>query len=93
MKRMRRKMLFSIVALALGICVLELFSFVFFAVFRERFTFHEVDQFLLRDGDAERLRKAYDRRFGWDHHYETPRSERPRAVEYGRALIAAFGPV
>lgn len=91
MRRFRRKTFFSISAAVLGLCLIELFSCIFFTVFRERFTFHEVDQFKLRDGDARRLRHEYDRRFGWDYHYDTPLTERPRPVSYGRPLVAAFG--
>lgn len=46
---------------------------------------------MLRGGDTQRLRHEYDQRFGWDHHYDTPLTERPRPVTYGRPLIAAFG--
>jgi hypothetical protein len=91
MRRLQRTVLFSIVTALLGLCLIELGSRVFFTVFRERFTFHEVGQFKLRDGDARRLRREYDRRFGWDHHYDTPLAERPRPVSYGRPLIASFG--
>lgn len=91
MRRARKRVLFSIVAVALGLCLIELFSFIFFTVFEERFTFHEVDQFMLREGDIPRLRREYDRRFGWDHHYGTPLTARPRPVTYDRPLIAAFG--
>lgn len=91
MRRFRRTIFFSIAAVVMGLSLIELCSLIFFTAFRERFTFHEVDQFMLRDGDAERLRREYDLRFGWDHHYETPRTERPRPVSYNRPLIAAFG--
>jgi len=91
MRRFRRTIFFSIAAAVIGLCLIELCSFIFFTVFQERFTFHEVDRFMLRDGDAERLRREYDRRFGWDHHYDTHLTERPRPVEYGHPLIATFG--
>lgn len=91
MNRVQRRFIFSIVAVLLGLCIIELFSFVFFNALRERFTFYEVDHLLLPEGVTEELRLHYDVRYGWDYHFDTPLGERPRPVSYGHPLISTFG--
>lgn len=91
MKRVHRRALFSIVAVLLGLCVIELSTFVFFNALRERFTFCEVNQVLLPEGVIEELKRHYDVRYGWDCHFDTPLGERLRPVSYGRPLISTFG--
>lgn len=91
MNRPVKKFSFILVAIILGVCVIELLSFVFFKSFHKRFNFYSVQQYLISDEDIGRLAGRYDSRLGWDYHYNTEYSERPRVVTYNKPLISSFG--
>ncbi len=74
-----------------GLCAIELISFIFFSVFRERFGFRNVNAYTVARADIPKLKEQYDFSLGWKKRYPTLFGERPRSVEYGRPLLAAFG--
>ena len=84
----------AVFILAAGILVLffvELLSFAFFTVFKERFTFYDIDRFLMTDTVIDYAQQGYHAQRGWDNHYKTPFGERPRAVDYKDPYIVSFG--
>jgi hypothetical protein len=91
MNRFKKKAVFYIVTAALVISLIEFFSYVFFSAFHERFTFYNLDQYLLRSEDIGLLTERYDCRLGWDNRYDTKYNERPRTVSYDKPLISTFG--
>lgn len=87
----RKRIVFTLAVVVLVLLAAELLSFVAFHIFRDRFNFYEPEQHVIAEADVERLSAWYDKRFGWDYHYQTTYTERPRAADYGRPLISSFG--
>lgn len=56
-----------------------------------RLPFPEPELYVSEPIPLERLAKRFDADLGWVHRYESPYGERPRPVDYGRPLVAAFG--
>jgi hypothetical protein len=73
---------------ALGV---ELLCFIFFNIYKDRFTFYDIKRYTVTADEAERLKKVYDFKLGWKKIYQTPFGERPRSKDYGKPLLAAFG--
>lgn len=88
---MKKKLLYHAVALLLVLCVIELISFIFFSVFRDRFGLRKPHRYTVAQADIPKLKQLYDFSLGWKKRFPTPFGERPRGVEYGRPLMAAFG--
>src|SRR2546423_15367737 len=74
----------------LVLCAIELISFIFFSVFRDRFGLRKPHKYTAGQADIPRLKQLYDFSLGWKKRFPTPFGERPRATEYGRPLMAAF---
>jgi hypothetical protein len=87
---MKKKLLHRAVALLLVLCAIELISFIFFSVFGERFGLRP-RKYTVARADIPKLRRLYDFSLGWKKRFPTPFGERPRRMEYGRPLMAAFG--
>lgn len=88
---MKKKLLHRAVALLLVLCAIELISFIFFSVFRERFGLHKPRGYTIARADIPKLKRVYDYSLGWKKRFPTPFGERPRRMVYGRPLLAAFG--
>jgi len=87
----KKKLLYYAVALLLVLCAIELISFTFFTVFRDRFGLRKPHKYTVAQADIPRLKQLYDFSLGWKKRFPTPFGERPRRMEYGRPLMAAFG--
>jgi hypothetical protein len=87
----KKKLLHHAVALLLVLCVIELMSFIFFSVFRDRFGLRKPHNYTIAQVDIPKLKQLYDFSLGWKKRFSTPFGERPRRMEYGRPLMAAFG--
>ena len=87
----KKKFLYSAVALLLVLCAIELISFTFFSVFRDRFGLRKPHKYTIEQADLPRLKQIYDFSLGWKKPFPTPFGERPRSREYDRPLMAAFG--
>jgi hypothetical protein len=91
---MGRRLVLTALTAALTLAAVELSSFLFFTLARDRFEFAKPSQYVL---PAERVRGLlahgwYDAELGWNSHYPTAHGERPRAkAPRGRVLLAAFG--
>ncbi len=81
----------ALLTIILLLVVLELITMTAFRIFKDRFTFYSSDRYVLSENDVERISTWFDAGLGWSYHYDTPFSERPREMEYGRPLISAFG--
>ncbi|MEY2543200.1 MAG: hypothetical protein QOE81_661 [Verrucomicrobiota bacterium] len=88
---MKKKWLYRAAALVLVLCAIELISFVFFSVFGDRFGLRNPRKYTVARADIPKLKKLYDFSLGWKQRFPTPFGERPRTMEYGRPLMAAFG--
>ena len=88
---MRKRLLHRAVALLLVLCAIELISFIFFSVFRDRFGLRNPHKYTIAQADIPKLKQVYDFSLGWKKRFPTPFGERPRRMEYGRPLMAAFG--
>jgi hypothetical protein len=87
----KKKLLHSAVALLLLLCAIELISFIFFSVFRDRLGLRDPHKYTVARADIPKLKQVYDFSLGWKKRFSTPFGERPRRMEYGRPLMAAFG--
>jgi hypothetical protein len=87
----KKKLLHRAVALLLVLCAIELISFIFFSVFRDRFGLRNPHKYTVARADIPKLKRLYDFSLGWKQRFPTPFGERPRRMEYGRPLMAAFG--
>jgi len=87
----RKRLLHRAVALLLVLCAIELISFIFFSVFRDRFGLRKSHKYTVAQTDIPKLKQVYDFSLGWKKRFPTPFGERPRRMEYGRPLMAAFG--
>lgn len=91
MKSLIRRILHILLTALLVIVVIELCAALLLNVFKSRFTFFTPEQFYAKEKLLDVLSWHYDRDLGWDTHYGTEYRERPRPVQYGQSLIAAFG--
>jgi len=91
MERKSKKLLFIILAMAIVVCAIELFSFVFFNVFKKSFTFFDFNQYVATDTIIKYAHQKYHPQRGWDNLYNTQFGERPRKNIYNRPFIATFG--
>lgn len=89
-RHLRTLLMIAVTALIV-LAAVELGSFLFFTGFSERFTFHEVDRFLLPADHVPFFASRHDPELGWDARFDTPHGERPRRRDHGRPLVAAFG--
>jgi lysophospholipase L1-like esterase len=87
----KKKLLHLAVAILLVLCAIELISFIFFSVFRDRFGLRNPHKYTVARADIPKLKQVYDFSLGWKKRFSTPFGERPRRTEYGRPLMAAFG--
>jgi len=87
----KKKLLYYAVAVVLVLCTIELISFIFFSVFRDRFGLRDPHKYTVARTDIPKLKRLYDFSLGWKRRFPTPFGERPRRMEYGRPLMAAFG--
>jgi hypothetical protein len=87
----KKKLIYYAVAVVLVLCAIELISFTFFSVFRDRFGLRKPHKYTVAQADIPRLKQLYDFSLGWKKRFPTPFGERPRRMEYGRPLMAAFG--
>src|SRR5438132_14042890 len=88
---LKKKLLFPAVAFLIVLCVIELVSFIFFSAFRDRFGLRKPHKYTIAQADIPKLKQLYDFSLGWKKRFPTPFGERPRRMEYGRPLMAAFG--
>lgn len=88
---LKNKFLVRAIALLIVLCAIELFCFIFFSVFRERLGFRKTNAYTIARTDIPKLKQQYDFSLGWKKRYATPFGERPRARDYGKPLLAAFG--
>ena len=88
---MKKKLLYYAVAVVLVLCAIELISFTFFSVFRDRFGLRKPHKYTVAQADIPKLKQLYDFSLGWKKRFPTPFGERLRGKEYGRPLMAAFG--
>lgn len=88
---LKTKLLYHAVALLLVLCAIELISFIFFSVFRDRFGLRKPHKYTIAQADIPKLKQLYDFSLGWKKRFSTPFGERLRGKEYGRPLMAAFG--
>ena len=88
---LKTKLLYYAVALVLVLCAIELISFIFFSVFRDRFGLRKPHKYTVAQADIPKLKQLYDFSLGWKKRFPTPFGERLRGKEYGRPLMAAFG--
>jgi hypothetical protein len=71
---------------------IEIISFAFFSIFRDRFIFSSSENLVLSSSLIPRAKIAFHQNFGWLRYYDTPYGERPRKVDYdGKGLLATFG--
>lgn len=91
----KKQAVFILAACFFVLLIVELLTFVFFTVFKEKFTFYDIDQFLLTDTVIGPVHRAYQQAYhaqrGWDNDYATPFGERPRSTDYKDPFIATFG--
>ena len=83
--------MYPMITIVVGLCVIELICFIFFSVLHDRFGFRNVNAYTITRADIPKLKEQYDFALGWKKTYATSFGERPRSVEYGRPLLAAFG--
>ncbi|MCF7982805.1 MAG: SGNH/GDSL hydrolase family protein [Thiohalocapsa sp.] len=88
---MKKKLFFYGVLVVLVFAITEVLSFGFFTVFRDRFTFHDVDLYRLEAAALGQAQQKYDQVLGWSNHYDTPYGERPLPRIHGNALISTYG--
>ena len=91
MKRRRVVVVGSLLVAVLALGGVELVCFGVFTAYRERFSFLEVDQYLIGEDRLEWARTAHHPDYGWMVRWKTDHGERPREVEYDRPLMAFFG--
>jgi hypothetical protein len=91
MKKNLKNMMFAVTTIIFVLVLIETFSFLFFNVFKDRFTFFDINQYLLTDTVITYAHQKYHSERGWDTKYNTQFGERPRKVSYNKAYIATFG--
>ena len=77
--------------LAVGLLLVELVCCVFFNALSERFTFYDLDSYVINSEQIKGVAKRFDPLLGWSQGYDTPFGERPGSERYPRHLIASFG--
>jgi len=86
-----KKVIFTLILALILAGVVELFSYLVFTRFKERFTFCDEHMICMLPGGERYYRKQYDRYLGWDNHHSTKYGERPYGPSHGTALISTFG--
>lgn len=91
-----KKIGFYSIYLAFLLTVIELSAWFFFTIFQERFTFFDVQSYLVSPEkqasmSAGPLSKQEYLAWGWDMNFTTPHGERPMPVSYHIPFIATFG--
>lgn len=89
--KLKKKIVFYLIMLAIVLGVIECISFAYFSIFHERYTFFNYDNYLLPAEDIARTEKIFDAELGWDNHYDTKYGERKRDIDYKEDLISTFG--
>ncbi|MBN1885686.1 MAG: SGNH/GDSL hydrolase family protein [Candidatus Krumholzibacteriota bacterium] len=89
--RMLRTAALAAAAAVFALVAIEIASFAFFSFFRDRFTFHDIGQLLMRSEEIPAFAERFDPDLGWDTRFDTPMGERPRTTDYGSPLVATFG--
>lgn len=88
---MVRKSFQYIFLIAFLFVTIEIISYGFFGVFRDRFTFFDFDLYRVQADYLAEAEKKFDARLGWENHYPTPLGERPRDRSYSRDLLSTYG--
>ena len=88
---MKKQLLAISLSILVSLGMIELACFGFFSIFHDRFTFFSAEKFYLGKDKFPYARKAYDKRYGWLKHYETPYGERPRKKDYALPLMSVYG--
>jgi hypothetical protein len=86
----RRSLLFGALTFAAVAALCEALASAALPVLATRLRFPE-PRLYTADVSAEQLAGRFDSELGWVEHYSTPFGERPRGVDRGRPLVAAFG--
>lgn len=89
---MLKKTVFPIIlSLALSFFLIEISCYFVFSKFKDRFTFYNVEDYLMKESILPKAKKAYHKDYGWMKYYNTPYGERPRHKEFNKPLISFFG--
>jgi hypothetical protein len=91
MNKRLKNIILAVITLIIVVVAVEILSFLFFNIFKDRFTFFDVDQYLLNDAVIKYAHQKYNPERGWDTKYHTRFGERPRQVSYKKDYIATFG--
>jgi len=84
-----RQIFFFAIMIVMLFAVLELFSFIFFSIFDDRYIFS--DSYLIENHMLEKIESKYDYELGWDNKYDTEFGERPSNRTYSHSIMATFG--
>lgn len=91
MSSLKKKILFFTITFIFTAGLIELSSYIFFSLFKERFTFLK-EKYVLSDEKIKSTLGFYDPVLGWNNSYDkTPYKERRRIVAYDKPLMATFG--
>lgn len=91
MNKKLKKIIFAVTTILFIVGLIEILSLLFFNVFKDRFTFYDINQYLLTDTVIKYAHQKYHPDRGWDNNYNTQFGERPRVTLYNKAYIATFG--
>ena len=80
-----------LISLAFGLFLVEIICGVVFNAYSERFTFYDLDSYVITSQQIKHVTKKFDPLLGWTQGYDTPFGERPGSGDYNRHLIATFG--
>ena len=91
MSARRRPLVFGALGIIAVAALCEALASAALSVLEKRLPFPDPRLYLAGPVSVERLARNFDPELGWTTPYDTPFGERPRAVDYGRPLVSAFG--
>jgi hypothetical protein len=90
-QRKTKNVIFIVVTIIIIVVVIEVLCSSFFNIFKDKFTFFDISQYLSTYTTIRCAYQGYHSERGWDTKYNTQFGERPREVSYNKTYIATFG--